>query len=108
MSQLHTVCQMADIPEGQARMFVVDDIMIGVFNVGGEFFALRNECPHAGASLAHGIMEGDMVSCRIHHWRFRIQDGTYLDEDNPQCNAQSFPVHIVGDKVQVELPSADS
>ena len=44
---------------------VVAETMIGVFHVGGRFFALANECPHEGASLAHGIIEGDTVRCRI-------------------------------------------
>ena len=97
------VCRTGDVPEGEGRMFVVADTMIGVFNVGGSFFALANECPHAGASLAHGIVEGGTVRCRIHHWRFSIRDGAYLDEDKPQCNAQSFPVRVVGNEVQVQV-----
>lgn len=97
------VCRIGDVPEGEGRMFVVAETMIGVFNVGGSFFALANECPHAGASLAHGIVEGDTVRCRIHHWQFSIRDGAYLDEDKPQCNARSFPVRIVDDEVQVEI-----
>jgi len=71
--------------------------MIGVFHVEGRFFALANACPHPGASRAHGIVEGDTVGCRIHHWRFSIQDGAYLDEEKLQCNAPLFPVRIFGD-----------
>lgn len=84
-------------------MFVVDDVMVGVYHVNGEFFALDNQCPHEGASLARGYIDGDVVSCRIHHWRFCIRDGTYLDEDKLQCNARTFPVRVVGDEVQVEI-----
>jgi len=101
--EYHSVCRVGDIPSGEARLFVVAEVMVGVFNVGGEHFALANECPHAGASLAHGIIDGDTVRCRIHHWAFSVSDGTYLDEAKPQCNAQSFPVRIVGDQVQVAL-----
>lgn len=101
--KFNTICRVGDIPQGEGRMFAVAETMIGVFNVGGSFFALANECPHAGASLAHGIVEGDTVRCRIHHWQFSIRDGTYLDEDKPQCNAQSFPVRVVGDEVQIEV-----
>ena len=84
-------------------MFVVDDLIVGIFRINGEFFALDNQCPHEGASLAHGIIEDDTVRCRIHHWRFCIRDGTYLDEHKPRCNARTFPVRIVGEDVQVEL-----
>lgn len=103
MPSFHTVCQVSEIPAGEARLFVVDETPIGVFHVEGEFFALHNECPHAGASLAHGTIENGVVSCRIHHWRFCIRDGTYLDEARPQHNARSFPVRIVDRQVQVQL-----
>jgi nitrite reductase/ring-hydroxylating ferredoxin subunit len=84
-------------------MFVVAETMIGVFNVAGSFFALANECPHAGASLAHGIVESDTVRCRIHHWQFCIRDGTYLDDDKACYNAKTFPVRVVGNEVQVAV-----
>lgn len=84
-------------------MFVVGEVMVGIFHVNGEFFALDNRCPHEGASLAHGLISGDTVACRIHHWRFRIHDGAYLDEDKPRCNALTFPVRVVGDEVQVKI-----
>ena len=98
-----TICRIEEIPEGEARMFSVAETVIAVFHVGGRFFALANGCPHAGASLAHGIIEGDTVRCRIHHWRFSIPDGKYLDEDKANCNAMTFPVRIVGEEVQVAV-----
>ena len=103
MPEFHTICKVGNIPEGEARMFVVDDVMVGVFHINGQFHALDNECPHAGASLAHGLIEGDTVRCRIHHWRFCIRDGTYLDEAKPEFNARSFVVRVVGDDVRVEM-----
>ena len=84
-------------------MFVIGETMIGLFHIEGEFYALDNRCPHEGASLAHGYIEADTVSCRIHHWRFSIRDGTYLDEDKPRCNVRTFPVRLVGDEIQVEV-----
>ena len=96
-----TVCEVGDIAEGEARMVMLGGTRIAVFHVAGRFFAIADECPHAGASLAHGLVEGDTVRCRIHHWRFSLCDGTYLDEDQPRCNARSYPVRVVGREVQV-------
>jgi len=70
--RLQRVCGVEDIPEGQGRMFRIGETMIGVFRTGGQFYAIENECPHAGASLAHGTVEGDTVRCRIHHWRLAL------------------------------------
>lgn len=101
MRHFVTVCRVTDIPAGEARMFIVNENRIGIFNIGGEFFALDDHCPHAGASLAHGNMDGDVISCRIHDWRFSIRNGKYLDEDKPACNAKIFTVRVVGEQIQV-------
>ena len=104
MSRFHTVCQINDIGIGESRMFLVNETPVGVFRIEDGFYALHNSCPHAGASLAHGLLEGDVVSCRIHHWRFCVKDGTYLDQNEPRWNAKTFPVRIIGNDVLVELP----
>ena len=106
MPGFQTVCKTVDVPAGGSRMFTIDDLLIGVFHIQGEFFTLANSCSHAGASLAHGIIEGDTVRCRIHHWRFCIRDGTYLDERKSEFNVRSFATRVVGDEVQVNIGDA--
>ena len=103
MRHFRTVCRVGDVPKGESRMFVVDETVSGVFNIDGQFYALDDQCPHAGASLAHGYVEGDVVYCRIHHWGFCIRDGTYVDEPKPAFNARTYAVRLVGDEVQVEI-----
>ncbi len=103
MAQFQTVCHTDDVPEGSGKMFIVNEQPIGVFCVDGQFFALDNRCPHAGASLAHGIIEGDTVACRIHHWRFRVCDGQYLDEAKPEYDARCYRVRVRGEEVQVDI-----
>ncbi|MFT5301414.1 MAG: nitrite reductase (NADH) small subunit [Mariniblastus sp.] len=84
-------------------MYVVNETRVGIFHVGDEFFALDDRCPHAGASLACGTMEGETVVCRIHHWHFSIRDGTYLDEARPELNAQRIPIRIVAEEIQISI-----
>ena len=64
-----TVCRIDELNEGEARVFTVDNVRVALFRVGGEYFALADACPHAGASLARGMIQDDIVRCRIHHWR---------------------------------------
>ena len=54
MATRHVVAKVGDIPVGGKKLVSVKGRDIGVFNVNGEFFALLNKCPHAGASLCHG------------------------------------------------------
>jgi len=101
MTKFFSVCHSDDIAEGEARLFVMGERRIAVFRQAGGFFALHNECPHAGASLAHGIIQGGTVRCRIHHWRFRICDGKYLDAGEPKYDVPVYRTRVVAGEVQV-------
>ena len=102
MTQFQTVCQTDDIPAGQARLFVVDEVMVGLFHLDGQFFALDNLCPHAGASLAHGIIEGETVieysDPSIGGERmsstFTLPDDTPLREGYIALQAESHPIEF--------------
>lgn len=107
MATFQAVCLTGDLPPGESRMISVNGQMVGLFNVGGEFLAISNECPHAGASLAHGTVDGDVVSCRIHHWQFCLRSGRYLDEDKPKFNTPTFETRVVDGEVQVSLLPED-
>lgn len=103
MVEFRSICRTEDVAPGTSKLFVVDEKMIGLFNDGGEFLALANECPHAGASLAHGCIADGAVSCRIHHWRFSLRTGQYLDEAKPEYDAVTYRVRVEGDDIQVEV-----
>ncbi|MGE3315811.1 MAG: Rieske (2Fe-2S) protein, partial [Planctomycetaceae bacterium] len=82
MTDYQTVAKVGEIPEGQGRAFAVDGTMVAVFLVNGEYSAINDICPHMGASLAAGYIDGNCVMCPWHAWRFSIKDGTWLD--NPR------------------------
>ena len=103
MSEYRRICSISDVPDGSARAFLIDKLVVGIYHVGGRFYALEDPCPHAGASLARGTIEEDalVVRCRIHHWGFCLHSGRYVDEDNPQYDASTLAVRVVDDEVQV-------
>ena len=43
-----------EIPPGGRKIVTLERREIGIFNVDGEYFALRNRCPHQGAALCEG------------------------------------------------------
>ncbi len=87
----HAVCRASDIPPGGRRIVEVEGRSIGVFNVGGRFYALRNRCPHQAAPLCLGAIkgmtlpsrpgeylwarEGEILRCPWHGWEFDITTG---------------------------------
>jgi nitrite reductase (NADH) small subunit len=101
MPEFHTVAKVGEIPEGAGRAFAVDGTVVAVFRVGGEYTAINDICPHMGASLAEGCVEGTAVTCSWHGWRFSVKDGTWLDNPRAKIGNPSYPVRVVEDEIQV-------
>lgn len=91
MTSKHTVCRLSEFPPGDRRFITVGRRSIGVLNVGGALYALRNSCPHQGAPLCTGLIEGttlpgkpyelvygreqEIIKCPWHGWEFEIATG---------------------------------
>ncbi len=58
----HIVATVDEIAPGRHKIVEVAGRSIGVFNVGGEFFALRNSCPHQGGPLCAGRVSGFVIA----------------------------------------------
>lgn len=101
-----TVARVGEIPDGQGVSRVVGEKRIGVFNLGGTYHAINDVCPHMGDSLAAGCLEGDVVTCRWHGWRFRVTDGTWCD--NPRIKTDSYETRVVADEIQVRVAPPDA
>lgn len=102
MCEFETVARVGDIPEGTGLTVEVNGRMVAVFNNGGHYEAIDDLCPHMGASLAGGELQGGVVTCPWHAWRFRVNDGTWCD--NPRIRIDSFEVRVVGEEIQVRVP----
>jgi 3-phenylpropionate/trans-cinnamate dioxygenase ferredoxin subunit len=99
------VCKTADVPEGEARRFVVRRIEIAVANVGeGRFYAVDDICSHAEASLSEGEVDVDdeTIECPRHGSTFDLATGKprSLPATMPVL---TFPVKVEGDTVLIEL-----
>jgi nitrite reductase/ring-hydroxylating ferredoxin subunit len=89
----------AEIPEGTGRAVSLDGVEVAIFNLGGEFHAIENTCPHRGASLGDGMLEGDEVHCPLHGWQFNVKTGRM-----PMGGGvRSFHVRVDGGTVFVEI-----
>ena len=85
------VARLEDFPPGERKIVKAGPRSIGVFNVDGEFFALRNRCPHQGGPLCLGrlspwavasgpgkvSMQGPprLVACPWHGWEYDLETG---------------------------------
>jgi nitrite reductase/ring-hydroxylating ferredoxin subunit len=103
MSEFVKVAKVADLKPGQAKAIQVDDsCRIALFNVGGNYYALDDFCPHKGAPLVSGLVGGKTVSCEWHGATFDLETGTTVAGPGGQ-GVQSYKVRTVDDDIEVEV-----
>ena len=102
MAQTLIVGKIGDIPDGGNKVIEVNKKDVAVFHIAGNYYAIDDMCPHAGASLSGGPVEDGIVTCPWHYWRFRLTDGAWAD--NPRVKTGCYPVRIEGDDIVLEVP----
>jgi nitrite reductase (NADH) small subunit/3-phenylpropionate/trans-cinnamate dioxygenase ferredoxin subunit len=104
MAEFQTVARVGEIPSGSGRSYAVNGRMVGVFLIDGQYYAINDCCPHLGASLASGWVEGTAVTCPWHAWRFSVCDGLWLDNPRSKVKTECYEVRLSGDEIQVLVP----
>ncbi len=99
MADFFCVAKAEDIAAGQGRTVEVEGKRIAVFNVDGAFYAIDDTCVHRGGPLGQGQLEGAVVSCPWHSWRFDVKTGASLT--NPAARVGCYPIKIEGADVLV-------
>ena len=95
------VAAVTDIPVGESRVVDAGPDTLAVFNVDGQFFALDNRCVHRGGPLGEGPLDGHVVMCPWHAWRFDVRTGANVN--NPAVKVACAPVTVEDDAVYVDL-----
>lgn len=96
------VATLDQLRPGQVQSVEVQGHGLALFNLEGVCYALENGCPHRGAPLSSGIVQGDEVICPWHGARFKISTGaslTPISDDDVRC----YATRIVGEEIEVEL-----
>jgi nitrite reductase (NADH) small subunit len=95
------VAEAGDLADGQGRVVDVAGRTLAIFNVGGTFYAIDNVCPHRGGPLGEGDVEGAIVVCPWHGWRWDVTTGA--NANNPAVRVACYPVTVEQGAVFVSL-----
>ncbi|WP_233806117.1 Rieske (2Fe-2S) protein [Paraburkholderia sp. HP33-1] len=101
MSRQIVVGVAGELAPGQRKLAFIDGRSIVLFNIEGRLHAIDNACPHNGAALAGGQLEGCVLRCPAHGLRFDVRTGCMPGTGG--LNVTTFPVAIVDSKVVVSL-----
>ena len=97
---LKEVARVGDVPPGTATTVEVDGRQLALVNVDGAFCAVQGQCPHAGAPLGEGKVDGWALECPLHAASFDVRSGEVLGGPADQP-VRTYPVHVEGDAVKV-------
>jgi 3-phenylpropionate/trans-cinnamate dioxygenase ferredoxin subunit len=99
------VCPAAELGSGEMRLVeTVDGVKIGVFNCGGELYAIEDRCSHDDGPLAEGPFDSGSctVECPRHGSLFDLRTGRPRTLPAFQPVA-TYPVTIEDDVVKLEV-----
>ncbi len=116
MSRWVDVAAIADLAAGVMVSATVEGTELLLARVGDSYFAADDKCPHMGARLSKGELDGNIVVCPRHGSRFDLRDGhveqwtrfsgialkaaTSLKEPRP---LRIYPVKIHNDRLLVDM-----
>ena len=96
------VCTQSEVGPETAKAYEVGDKRLTVYNLGGEFYVTDDECTHASASLADGILEDGIIECTLHFGAFDVKTGAVKA---PPCSIalRTYKVILQGEDVCIDL-----
>ena len=95
----YPVADVGAVPVREGRRVIYGDHEVALFNLGNEYLAVDNRCPHKQGPLADGIVAGKAVFCPLHNWKINLENGCALSGGKGQV--RSYPVKILDGKVCV-------
>lgn len=90
MAEYVRVAGVRDVPTGRGHVAEVNGRAIAVFNVDGVFFALDNAGAHRGGPPGEGGLDGEVVTCPWHSWKYNVRTGISLT--TPSASVQTYPL----------------
>ena len=113
----HVIAPASELAPGDRKIVTAEGRSIGIFNVHGSLFALRNSCPHQAAPLCLGSIkgmtmpsqpgeyiwarDGEILRCPWHGWEFDITTGRSIYNPH-KMRVRSYDVTVENDITDVE------
>lgn len=91
----------SELQDGKMKLASIEGTPILFIKQSGKIFVIDNRCPHMGCGFSGGTLEGEIIVCPCHEWRFNLETGEYLDE--PAIKLVMFEWKIDAGKIWVKL-----
>ena len=102
MAEFIKVASVSAISDPGRVTVEIDDRMVVLLHVGGEFFCIDDVCTHDGGPLGDGPLDGHRVACPRHGAQFDIRTGKAFTMPATEAITR-HDVKVEGDDVFVRL-----
>lgn len=99
--QWHYAAKLTDVSEGGIKAMVIDGEKVLLSRRGTIVTCFQNACAHLGLALDDGDVEGGIITCPHHGFRYDLSSGECLTA--PAVQLQPHAVRVVGTRVEVRL-----
>lgn len=80
MAEWVSVIEDAKLKDNSVRLVFPKGIgLLLIRKAGSQVYAISNKCAHMGCPLKGGFLDGYIMQCPCHEWRFDIRSGEFLD-----------------------------
>ena len=94
-----TLAHISELEVNSSKVILHDGTAIALFRLKDGFYALEIRCPHRGGSLGEGAIDGCVVTCPWHQWKFDIKSGG--STENINCSVKTLSVFIEQDLIKL-------
>ena len=98
------VCPVEELPPCSVKILYAGAIAVGVYNLGGKYYAIEDRCSHDDGPLCEGDFDCDdgIAICPRHGANIDIRSGRALTLPAVEP-VQTFPVRVDDGMIKVKL-----
>src|SRR5262245_35650595 len=102
MASFVKVAKTTDLSDPGQILLEVEDRIVVLFRVGGEFFCIDDVCTHDGGPLSEGKLDDHAIACPRHGAKFDIRTGRALTMP-ATVDTAAHEVKVEGEGIYVRL-----
>ena len=90
-----------ELSDGTMKLVSVEGLPVLLIKQSGQVYAIDNRCPHQGCGFSGGKLDGAVIVCPCHDWRFSLKTGEY--EEEPAMKLKFYELKIKAGKIWIKL-----
>ncbi len=94
-----------ELQEGKMKLIRAQGKPVLFIKQTGKIYVIDDRCPHMGCKFSNGSLDGEIVVCPCHDWRFNLETGEY--EEAPSYVLTKYPFKVKAGKIWVKLEEDD-